>query len=64
MAAVGRFLNEQCIKHNVNCPEPKTIARLLDKLVGHARPLCARILAHAGVCARTHAHTPTLTQER
>lgn len=25
--------NELCIKHNVNCPDPKTPARMLDKLV-------------------------------
>ncbi|GMK54755.1 hypothetical protein CspeluHIS016_0113410 [Cutaneotrichosporon spelunceum] len=30
----NKFLREICEKHNVDCPEPKTNARLLDKLVG------------------------------
>lgn len=30
----NKFLREQCEKHNVDCAEPKTNARLLDKLVG------------------------------
>lgn len=28
------FLNQLCAKHNVECPAPRTTARLLDKLVG------------------------------
>lgn len=28
------FLNKLCIKHNVECPPPRTSARMLDKLVG------------------------------
>ncbi|XP_030751098.1 lysine--tRNA ligase isoform X2 [Sitophilus oryzae] len=28
------FLSDLCIKHNVECPAPRTSARLLDKLVG------------------------------
>lgn len=28
------FLSQLCIKHNVECPPPRTTARLLDKLVG------------------------------
>ncbi|XP_075157228.1 lysyl-tRNA synthetase isoform X2 [Haematobia irritans] len=28
------FLSNLCIKHNVECPAPRTTARLLDKLVG------------------------------
>jgi len=31
----NNFLRKQCEKFNINCPEPKTTARLLDKLVGH-----------------------------
>lgn len=31
----NQFLNQLCDKHEVLCPEPKTTARLLDKLVGH-----------------------------
>ncbi|WWC91602.1 lysine-tRNA ligase [Kwoniella dendrophila CBS 6074] len=30
----NKFLRELCEKHNVDCAEPKTNARLLDKLVG------------------------------
>jgi lysyl-tRNA synthetase class 2 len=30
----NKFLRELCEKHNVDCSEPKTNARLLDKLVG------------------------------
>ena len=30
----NKFLRELCEKHNVHCSEPKTNARLLDKLVG------------------------------
>ncbi|XP_057326283.1 lysine--tRNA ligase isoform X1 [Microplitis mediator] len=30
----NKFLSELCIKHGVECPAPRTTARLLDKLVG------------------------------
>jgi len=30
-----RQLSELCIKHGVECPPPRTTARMLDKLVGH-----------------------------
>ncbi|WVR00200.1 lysine-tRNA ligase [Kwoniella sp. CBS 9459] len=30
----NKFLRDLCAKHNVDCAEPKTNARLLDKLVG------------------------------
>ena len=29
------FLSSLCAKHDINCPAPRTTARLLDKLVGH-----------------------------
>lgn len=29
-----KFLSDLCIKHNVDCSEPRTNARLIDKLVG------------------------------
>jgi len=32
--ATNAFLKELCKKHEVNCPEPQTTTRLLDKLVG------------------------------
>lgn len=31
---VRKFLDDQCVKHNVDCHAPRTSARLLDKLVG------------------------------
>lgn len=31
---VQKFLDDQCVKHNVDCTAPRTSARLLDKLVG------------------------------
>lgn len=30
----NKFLSELCVKHGVECPAPRTTARLLDKLVG------------------------------
>eukprot|EP00029_Vermamoeba_vermiformis_P010760 TRINITY_DN5739_c0_g1_i1.p1 TRINITY_DN5739_c0_g1~~TRINITY_DN5739_c0_g1_i1.p1 ORF type:complete len:591 (-),score=273.59 TRINITY_DN5739_c0_g1_i1:49-1767(-) len=30
----NKFLRDLCVKHNVECADPKTNARLLDKLVG------------------------------
>ncbi|GAA5847397.1 hypothetical protein JCM9279_000461 [Rhodotorula babjevae] len=30
----NKFLRDLCVKHNVDCSEPRTNARLLDKLVG------------------------------
>lgn len=30
----NKFLSDLCEKHDVKCPEPRTTARLLDKLVG------------------------------
>ncbi|KAJ8951787.1 hypothetical protein NQ318_019760 [Aromia moschata] len=29
-----KFLDDLCVKHNVECPSPRTTTRLLDKLVG------------------------------
>ncbi|XP_054711588.1 lysine--tRNA ligase-like [Uloborus diversus] len=31
----NKMLSDLCIKHEVECPAPRTTARLLDKLVGH-----------------------------
>jgi len=30
-----KFLEALCVKHNVDCRPPRTVARLVDKLVGH-----------------------------
>lgn len=32
--AANKFLSDLCVKHDVECPAPRTTARLLDKLVG------------------------------
>ncbi|KFD55840.1 hypothetical protein M513_03279, partial [Trichuris suis] len=29
-----KFFDDQCLKHDVECPPPRTTARLLDKLIG------------------------------
>jgi lysyl-tRNA synthetase class 2 len=34
-AEMPAFLGELCKKHNVECRPPRTVARLVDKLVGH-----------------------------
>jgi lysyl-tRNA synthetase class 2 len=35
------FLNNLCVKHNIVCSPPKTISRMLDKLIGHfIEPQC------------------------
>lgn len=32
---IGKFLEDLCKKHDVECRPPRTVARLIDKLVGH-----------------------------
>ncbi|XP_031629259.1 lysine--tRNA ligase-like [Contarinia nasturtii] len=32
--ASNKFTSDLCVKHNIECPPPRTTARLLDKLVG------------------------------
>ncbi|KAI0779259.1 lysyl-tRNA synthetase [Fomes fomentarius] len=63
------FLRELCQKHNVDCSEPKTNARLLDKLVGEfIEPLCispAFIVGHPQVMsplAKYHRSRPGLCE--
>ncbi|XP_066260531.1 lysine--tRNA ligase isoform X1 [Euwallacea similis] len=34
LPSTNKFLDDLCIKHNVECTHPRTTARLLDKLVG------------------------------
>lgn len=31
----NKLLSDLCVKHEIDCPPPRTSARLLDKLVGH-----------------------------
>lgn len=63
------WLRELCVKHNVECSEPRTNARLLDKLVGEfIEPLCISpsfIVGHPQVMsplAKWHRSRPGLCE--
>ncbi|KAF8644820.1 hypothetical protein AX16_008277 [Volvariella volvacea WC 439] len=65
----NKFLRELCAKHNVECSEPRTNARLLDKLVGEfIEPLCVSpsfIVGHPQVMsplAKWHRSRPGLCE--
>ncbi|KAG8738628.1 lysyl-tRNA synthetase [Ceratobasidium sp. 428] len=65
----NKFLRELAAKHNVECGEPKTNARLLDKLVGEfIEPLCISpsfIVGHPQVMsplAKWHRSRPGLCE--
>lgn len=65
----NQFLRELCVKHNVDCSEPRTNARLLDKLVGEfIEPLCISpsfIVGHPQVMsplAKYHRSRPGLCE--
>jgi lysyl-tRNA synthetase class 2 len=65
----NKFLRDICKKHNVECSEPRTNARLLDKLVGeYIEPLCispAFIVGHPQVMsplAKWHRSRPGLCE--
>ncbi|KAJ2929697.1 hypothetical protein H1R20_g7385, partial [Candolleomyces eurysporus] len=65
----NKFLRDLCVKHNVDCSEPRTNARLLDKLVGEfIEPLCqspAFIVGHPQVMsplAKWHRSRPGLCE--
>ncbi|RXW12806.1 hypothetical protein EST38_g13048 [Candolleomyces aberdarensis] len=65
----NKFLRDLCVKHNVECSEPRTNARLLDKLVGEfIEPLCqspAFIVGHPQVMsplAKWHRSRPGLCE--
>ncbi|KAF9045745.1 lysine-tRNA ligase [Hymenopellis radicata] len=65
----NQFLRDLCQKHNVDCSEPRTNARLLDKLVGeYIEPLCispAFIVGHPQVMsplAKWHRSRPGLCE--
>ncbi|KIJ60071.1 hypothetical protein HYDPIDRAFT_32646 [Hydnomerulius pinastri MD-312] len=67
--AANKFLRDLCVKHNVDCSEPRTNARLLDKLVGEfIEPLCispAFIVGHPQVMsplAKQHRSRPGLCE--
>ncbi|KAJ7833094.1 lysine-tRNA ligase [Mycena olivaceomarginata] len=68
-AETNVFLRELCVKHNVDCSEPRTNARLLDKLVGEfIEPLCISpsfIVGHPQVMsplAKWHRSRPGLCE--
>ncbi|KIK93555.1 hypothetical protein PAXRUDRAFT_828849 [Paxillus rubicundulus Ve08.2h10] len=65
----NKFLNDLCKKHNVDCSEPRTNTRLLDKLVGEfIEPLCISpgfIVGHPQVMsplAKGHRSRPGLCE--
>ncbi|OCH88627.1 lysyl-tRNA synthetase [Obba rivulosa] len=65
----NKFLRDLCKKHNVDCSEPRTNARLLDKLVGEfIEPLCISpsfIVGHPQVMsplAKYHRSRPGLCE--
>ncbi|KAF5328740.1 hypothetical protein D9619_011581 [Psilocybe cf. subviscida] len=65
----NKFLREICVKHNVDCSEPRTNARMLDKLVGEfIEPLCISpsfIVGHPQVMsplAKWHRSRPGLCE--
>ncbi|KAJ7232974.1 lysine-tRNA ligase [Mycena haematopus] len=68
-AETNVWLRELCVKHNVDCSEPRTNARLLDKLVGeYIEPLCISpsfIVGHPQVMsplAKWHRSRPGLCE--
>ncbi|KAH8314776.1 hypothetical protein KR074_004651 [Drosophila pseudoananassae] len=65
----NQFLSQLCIKHQVECPAPRTTARLLDKLVGEfIEEFCVNptfICEHPQIMsplAKYHRSTPGLTE--
>nr|WCZ58548.1 lysyl-tRNA synthetase [Andalucia godoyi] len=64
-----QLLKDSAKKHNVNCPEPRTVARLLDKLAGHfIEPTCVNptfLIDHPvslSPLAKVHRSHPQLTE--
>eukprot|EP00457_Paulinella_chromatophora_P002935 gb/GEZN01002940.1/.p1 GENE.gb/GEZN01002940.1/~~gb/GEZN01002940.1/.p1 ORF type:complete len:660 (-),score=137.50 gb/GEZN01002940.1/:239-2218(-) len=64
-----KMLSDLCTKYEVKCPEPRTVARLLDKLVGefleNQQPHPTFIIDHPAVMsplAKNHRDDPQLTE--
>ncbi|KAH8235731.1 hypothetical protein KR032_006147 [Drosophila birchii] len=67
--ATNQFLSQLCAKHQVECPAPRTTARLLDKLVGEfIEEFCVNptfICEHPQIMsplAKYHRSSPGLTE--
>lgn len=67
--ASEKFLNELCRTNKIECSEPRTICRLLDKLIGHyIEPQCINptyVMNHPAamsVLAKQHRTNPHLTE--
>ncbi|CAH0557472.1 unnamed protein product [Brassicogethes aeneus] len=67
--STNKFLDQLCVKNNVECPPPRTTARLLDKLVGdYIEEKCinpAFITEHPQIMsplAKYHRSVPGLTE--
>lgn len=65
----NKFLSDLCAKHEIECPPPRTSARLLDKLVGeYIEESCVNptyIIEHPQIMsplAKWHRSTPGLTE--
>ena len=65
----GAFLEKLCVKYNVDCRPPRTVARLVDKLVGHfLEETCINptfVTDHPEMMsplAKTHRSRPGLTE--
>ncbi|UYV76209.1 KARS, partial [Cordylochernes scorpioides] len=52
----NKALSDLCIKHGVECPAPRTTARLLDKLVGHF--IEEQIISPAFICDHPEVMSP------
>lgn len=66
---MGKFLEDICKKNNIECRPPRTVARLVDKLVGHyLEETCMNptfIMDHPEMMsplAKTHRSRPGLTE--
>ena len=64
-----QFLDKLCIEKGVDCPNPRTASRLLDKLTGHyIEPQCLQptfIINHPQIMcplAKYHRNNPQLTE--
>ena len=57
-----QFCDKLCVEHKVECKEPRTTARLLDKLVGHF--IESKCLSPAFVCEHPQIMSPLAKYHR